>query len=224
MAKPRRKLTPAQRKVALRNLAKARAARKSKTTGRKPRKRRTDRERKSLGYRKEKPMAAKKRRRRAAPKRRRSSSRRSGGGGGRGILSGIPYMDMAGAGAYGWLEKQVGEKGDEAWLKKVPLFFDGIGYAGCSAILAHIVGKNVGGTLGKAARHYANGTFNIAAYKLMKNGKLYESKAEAEAALAGDDDLSGDDEFTIGVDDDDLGADDDDLGYGADGIAGDDDY
>lgn len=217
MAK-RRKLTAAQRKVALRNLAKARAARKTKTSGRKPRKRRTDRERKSLGYRKEKTMAAKKRRRRAAPKRRRSS-RRSGGGGGRGILSGIPYMDMAGAGAYGWLEKQVAEKGDEAWLKKTPLFFDGIGYAGCSAILAHIIGKNVGGTIGKAARHYAAGTFNVAAYKLMKNGKLYESAAEAEAALAGDD-LGADDEFTIGVDDDDLGADDDDLGYGADGIAG----
>lgn len=222
MAK-RRKLTPAQRKVALRNLAKARAARKAtKAPRRKARKRRTDRERRSLGYRKENTMAAKKRRRRAAPRKRRTS-RRSGGGGGRGILSGIPYMDMAGAGAYGWLEKQVAEKGDEAWLKKTPLFFEGIGYAGCSAILAHIVGKNVGGTLGKAARHYANGTFNIAAYKLMKNGKLYESKAEAEAALAGDDDLGADDEFTIGVDDDDLGADDDDLGYGADGIAGDED-
>jgi len=134
-------------------------------------------------------------------------------------MSGIPYMDMAGAGAYGWLEKQVAEKGDEAWLKKAPLFFEGIGYAGCTAILAHIIGKNVGGTIGKAARHYAAGTFNVAAYKLMKNGKLYESKEEAEAALAGDgdDDLGADDEFTIGV------GDDDDLGYGADGIAGDDD-
>lgn len=211
----RRKLTPAQRKTALRNLAKARAARKAPR--RKARKPRTDRERKALGYRKEKrrTMATKKRRRRAAPRKRRTS-RRSGGGGGRGMLSGIPYMDMAGAGAYGWLEKQVAEKGDEAYLKKVPLFFEGIGYAGCSAILAHILGKNVGGTLGKAARHYANGTFNIAAYKLMKNGKLYESKEEAEAALAGDDDdLGADDEFTIGV------GDDDDLGYGADGIAGD---
>lgn len=218
MAKKRRKLTPTQRRRALKNLAKARAARKSKTIGR------AKRGKGSLVIvapkKRKRTMAAKKRRRRAAPKKRRSSSRRGGGGRG-GLMSGIEWMDMGGAGAYGLLEKQVAEKGDEAYLKKVPLFFEGIGYAGCSAILAHIIGKNVGGIVGKAARHYARGTFSVAAYKLAKNGKLYESKAEAEAALAGDDDDLGadDDEFAVGLDDDEVSGDDDEVGYGADGIS-----
>lgn len=217
----KRKLTPTQRRVALKNLAKARAARKSKTIGRAKRgkgtlviiapKKRT------------RTMAAKKRRRRAAPKKRRSGGRRSGGGRG-GLLSGIEWMDMAGAASYGWLEKQaVGANtatGETPYLSKVPLFFHGIGYAGCSAILAHIIGKNVGGTVGKVARHYARGTFDVAAYKLAKNGGLYESEEAAKTALAGDDDdLSGDDEFEVGLDDDEVSGDDDEMGYGADGIS-----
>lgn len=212
MAKKRRKLTPTQRRKALKNLAKARAARKSRTVGRAKRgKARLV----VVAPKKRKKTMAKKRRRRAAPKKRRGGTRRGGSRGG--LMSGIEWMDMGGAGAYGLLEKQVAEKGDEAYLKKVPLFFEGIGYAGCSAVLAHIIGKNVGGIVGKAARHYARGTFAVAAYKLAKHGKLYEA-GEADAALAGDDDdLGADDEFTIGV------GDDDDLGYGADGIAGDDD-
>lgn len=217
-----RKLTPAQRAVALKNLAKARRARKAKTTSTKPKRKRrsrpmTDRRRKRLGYRKERTVATRK-------KRKGGAKRRRGGGGRRGgIMSGIEWADMAGAGAYGWLEKQAVEKGEEGYLRKVPLFFEGIGYAGCSAILAHIISKNVGGTIGKVAKHYAHGAFDVAAYKLAKNGKLYEDKAAAEAALAGDDDLGADDDLgddEIGID---LEGDDDEVGYGADGIAGDDD-
>lgn len=218
----KRKLTPAQRAVALRNLAKARRARKAgaKKKAAKPRRKAaakplTNRRRKALGYHKETKMA--KRRRKSS----RKGRRRVGGGGGRGILSGIDYKNMAGAGAYGWLEKQASAGGDAAYLKKVPLFFEGIGYAGCTAILAHIIGKNVGGTVGKLARHFAAGTFDVAAYKLAKNGKLYESKEEAEAALAGDeiDDVGYDDEVGIELEgDDEISGDDDEVGYGADGI------
>ena len=168
-------------------------------------------------------MAAKKR------KSRKKGTRRRGGGRG-GFMSGIEWGDMAGAGAYGWLERQVshppsGKSADDAILKKVPLFFEGIGYAGCSAILAHFIGKQLGGTAGKVARHYAKGAFDVAAYKLAKNGGLYQSKAEAEAALAGDgDDMSGDDDIGYDLEgDEDIGG-DDDIGYGADGMSiGDDD-
>lgn len=181
----------------------------------------TARKRKALGYHKERPMAAKK-------KSRKKGTRRRGGGRG-GFMSGIEWGDMAGAGAYGWMERQVshppsGKSADDAILKKVPLFFEGIGYAGCSAILAHFIGKQLGGTAGKVARHYAKGAFDVAAYKLAKNGGLYQSKAEAEAALAGDgDDMSGDDDIGYDLEGDDV-AGDDDVGYGADGMSiGDDD-
>jgi hypothetical protein len=176
----------------------------------------TAKKRKALGYHKERTVAKKKK---GGAKKRRGGSRRGGG-----ILSGIDWMDMAGAGAYGWLERQVskppaGKSADDALLKKVPLFFEGIGYAGCSAILAHFIGKNLGGTVGKMARHYAKGTFDIAAYKLAKNGGLYTSKAEAEAALAGDEDMSGDDDIGYDLEGDDDISGDDDVGYGADGMA-----
>lgn len=181
----------------------------------------TARKRKALGYHKERPMAAKKKSRKKGTRRR--------GGGRSGFMSGIEWGDMAGAGAYGWLERQVshppsGKSADDAILKKVPLFFEGIGYAGCSAILAHFIGKQLGGTAGKVARHYAKGAFDVAAYKLAKNGGLYQSKAEAEAALAGDgDDMSGDDDIGYDLEGDDV-AGDDDVGYGADGMSiGDDD-
>lgn len=218
MPKKGRKLTPAQRAVALKNLAKARRARKATTTGTKPKRKRklTDKKRKRLGYTKERTVA-KAKKRRSTKKRRGGGRRRSGGG----LMGGLDFKGMIGAGAYGMLEKQVAEKGEEAILKKVPLFFDGIGYAGCAGIIAHIIGRNVGGVVGQAARHFSDGTLKVAAYKLAKNGKLYESKAEAEAALAGDDDLSGDDEIGFELEGDELG--DDEVGYGADGIAGDDD-
>lgn len=166
----KRKLTPAQRAVALRNLKKARKARKAKAPKRaapkKKRARLTNRARKALGYHKErKTMATKKKGKKKGGGRRR--------GGGRGLMSGIEFMDMAGAGAYGWLEKQATTAGDEAYIKKVPLFFEGIGYAGCSAILAHVISKNVGGALGKAARHYAKGVFDVAAYKLIPKMAKY---------------------------------------------------
>lgn len=220
-AKKRRKLTPAQRAVALKNLAKARRARKAKTAGKAaPARRRkrplTDKRRKALGYRKETTMA-KKKKRATSKKRRRGGGRRASG-----FFAGVEWMDMAGAAAYGLAEKQVGEKGDQALLKKLPLFYEGIGYAGCSAILAHFAGKQLGGTIGKALRHYAKGTFDVAAYKLAKHGKLYASKDEADAALAGDDDLGYDDD--LGADDDEIGIElegdeGDEVGYGADGIS-----
>lgn len=231
MAKAKRKLTPAQRKVAMRNLAKARTALRKKLglqltpakgRGSRPSKKKlkaqrrrylrlTDAQRKALGYTKEQTMAAKKKKKGS----KKGSRRRSGA---RNIMSGFEWENMLGAAAYGAAERQVATKGDEAILKKVPLFYDGIGYAGCLGILAHIIGKNVGGIVGKAARHLAAGTLDVAAYKLAKNGKLYESKAEAEAALAGyeDDDLSGDDDEEVGWDMEGI---DDEVGYGADGIS-----
>lgn len=216
MPKRKRKLTPKQ--IAAGFGGKRRKHAKKSKRKSKPL---TAKKRKALGYHKERPMAKKR-------KSRKKGTRRRGGGRG-GIMSGIEWGDMAGAGAYGWLERQVskpapGKSADDALLKKVPLFFEGIGYAGCSAILAHFIGKNLGGMAGKVARHYARGAFDVAAYKLAKNGGLYQSKAEAEAALAGDgdDDIGWDDEAMSGDDEEigiELEGDEDEVGYGADGIA-----
>lgn len=191
----------------------------------KRRKKRTERERRALGYRRErKATMARKKKRASAPRRRRSAPRRrrvSRRGGGGGVFGGIEWKSMAGAAAYGFLERQAVEKKDEALLRKMPLFAPQVGYAGCSAIAAHFLGKQVGGTIGGLLRAYARGTFDVAAYKLARHGKLYENESdalEALTSLSGDDDMGWDDPDEVGIE-----LEGDDIGYGADGIAGDDD-
>lgn len=224
MAAKKRKPTKKQLAALARGRAKMKARRKTRkraapkrTRGRKVARRPS---RRALGYIREKKTMAKKRRKST---RRRTSARRSGGGRRGGFLSGIEWKDMAGAAAYGYLENQVKEKGDEAILKKVPLFFDGIGYAGCLGLLAHFAGKQIGGAAGSALRHLSKGTLDVAAYKLMRNGELYKDKAAADAALAGDEmgyGALGDDAEVGFTDDPDSvsgDGDGDEVGYGADG-------
>ena len=226
MAKKKRKATKAQLAALARGRATAKRNRRAKATGRKSKKRSAA----PVAYRKKsRRKAARKPRARGtktmAKKRRKSTrrrtARRSGGGRRGGFMSGIEWKDMAGAGAYGWLENQVKEKGDDALLKKVPLFFEGIGYAGCLGILAHFAGKQVGGSVGAALRHLSKGTLDVAAYKLMRAGELYKDKAAADAALAGDEMGFGalGDDAEVGFTDDpsEVSGDDDEVGYGADG-------
>jgi hypothetical protein len=222
MAARKRKPTKKQLAALARGRAKMKAKRKrvkraapKRTRGRKAARRPS---RRALGYIREKKTMAKKRRKST----RRRSTRRTGGGGRRGgFLSGIEWKDMAGAAAYGYLENQVKEKPADALLKKVPLFYAGIGYAGCLGLLAHFAGKQMGGAAGAALRHLSKGTLDVAAYKLMRNGELYKDEAAADAALAGDEmgfgALGDDAEVGFTDDPDAVSGDDDEVGYGADG-------
>lgn len=223
MAKKKRKATKKQ----LAALARGRAAQKRKRRAKATRKKTPRRSVASVPYRRKKRTTTKKGTRtmakRKAPKRRRKAParRRSGGGRRGGLMSGIEWKDMAGAAAYGWMENQVKEKGDEALLKKVPLFFHGIGYAGCLGVLAHFAGKQVGGAAGAALRHLSKGTLDVAAYKLMRNGELYKDEAAATSALAGDGEVGYGAiegvEVGFSTDPDEISGDDDEVGYGADG-------
>lgn len=224
MPKKKRKATAKQLAALARGRATAKRNRRAKAGGKKSKKRSvataTHRRKSRRPQRAQKGTRTMPKGKRRKSTRRRTA-RRSGGGRRGGFMSGIEWKDMAGAAAYGWAENQVKEKGDEALLKKVPLFFAGIGYAGCLGILAHFAGKAVGGAAGTALRHLSKGTLDVAAYKLVRNGELYKDDAAANAALAGDEMGYGalGDDAEVGFTDDpsEVSGDDDEVGYGADG-------
>lgn len=121
------------------------------------------------------------RRRAASPVRRR---RRSSGS-----VGWIPpkedLFDMAGAGAYGYLEKQAAaDTAGGHFLYKIPKPIDAVGFTGNVGIAAWVVYKL---TKNKIARHFAKGTLDVAAYKLFRRGKAYTEGSEGL-------DLSGEDE------------------------------